>query len=129
MKNSASFRFCFKLVLRYHVVQKLLDLLVWLTQRTLTERLLLRRYEKRFVYLRHLILVLALTWVLFISLNENVILLIFIKNWFLLLYSIENSVFNLSEASNSILKRTFAHRCRIMEAHSVNSLFRSEWFA
>ena len=64
-------------------VQEILDLLVWSFKlRTLTEWLLLRWDKKRIVNVRYFILYLALTWVLFISFHENIILVVFVKNGF-----------------------------------------------
>lgn len=131
MKDGATLGFGLKFGLaRAKVVQKLVYVLfIWITQWTLTERLLLRWDEKWFVYLWHFVIILALTRVLLNSFSENVVLLIFIKYRFLLLLVLVNTVFDLSEAADSILKWRFSHRRWIVEADSVNSLFRRECFA
>jgi len=84
--------------------------------------LLLWTGEKRFVDLWYFVIVLALTGILLISLNKNVVLLIFGK------ISI-NCVIGLSEAAKSAFEWTLSHRGRIVEADSWNSLFRCERFA
>lgn len=101
-----------------------------LAQTSLTKWLLLLwTDEKRFVNLGYLILVLALTWVLFFSLCENIILLIFIE--VVVFQVVRDAVIPFhTKTPKPILKRTLAHRCLIMvKTHPMCILFRRKGFA